>query len=640
MLTAWLIFSALCSCAGWVLSAVHQLNAVGYGGVFLASLAVAWVLRKRLFPGKFRGWSLRKARRRFRRSFPLAFLLLALLAILGGLIHAPSNYDALAYRVPRVLHWLADGQWHWIHTDFQRLNTRACGIEWLSAPLMVFTQTDRWLFIINAASFCLLPGLVFSLFTRVGVRPRVAWHWMWLLPTGYCYLLQAGSIANDMFSTMYALAAIDLALRARKSGKASEVCLSVLAAALLTGTKATNLPLLLPWAIAFVPTWRIWFMRPLPVAVAILFGLGASLVPISVLNAKYVGDWTGWTAGTLAIGSGPAWLHLFVNSINWTLNNLTPPVFPFTSAWSQIANIMTPASLTALLEQHFEPGAAHWRLLELQVEEEAGMGFGLTTLLGLSLLAMVIGRERIVRSGTAQPGDWVKRLVCLSAWISLIFAMRKLNLSGGPRYLVGYYPLLVMGLLLSPVHSGLVRRNWWRAWAFFAYGLAGLLLVISPARPLWPAGWFLQQYGSRLQSSRLGSRLLNAYTTKGSRANVFAPIVAALPADASVLGFYADDYPESSLWKPFGARRILHVKRSDSPDAIRQRGIKYLLLTTDRLQEPWPEWLQRMDARELKMVKLKIQGHLPPLAWHLVELKPHGLNQNHPNPELKHSYEP
>jgi len=72
----------------------------------------------------------------------------------------------------------------------------------------------------------------------------------------------------------------------------------------------------------------------------------------------------------------------------------------------------------------------------------------------LSLLAMVIGRERIVRSGTAQPGDWVKRLVCLSAWISLIFAMRKLNLSGGPRYLVGYYPLLVMGLLLSPVHSG------------------------------------------------------------------------------------------------------------------------------------------------------------------------------------------
>lgn len=85
----------------------------------------------------------------------------------------------------------------------------------------------------------------------------------------------------------------------------------------------------------------------------------------------------------------------------------------------------------------------------------------------------------------------------------------------------------------------------------------------------------LRQYGSRLQSSRLGSRLLNSYTIKGSRANVFAPIIAALPADASVLGFYADNYPESSLWKPFGARRILHVKRSDSPDAIRQRGIKY-----------------------------------------------------------------
>jgi hypothetical protein len=69
---------------------------------------------------------------------------------------------------------------------------------------------------------------------------------MWLLPTGYCYLLQAGSISNDMFGTVYALAAVDFALRARKSGRVSEVCLSVLSAALLTGARASNLPLLLP----------------------------------------------------------------------------------------------------------------------------------------------------------------------------------------------------------------------------------------------------------------------------------------------------------------------------------------------------------------------------------------------------------
>src|ERR1019366_6010247 len=95
-----------------------------------------------------------------------------------------------------------------------------------------------------------------------GVRPRVAWHWMWLLQTGYCYLLQAGSISNDLFSAVYALAAVDFALRASKSGRISEVCLSLLSAALLTGAKPTNLPLLLPWAFAFVPTCRVWLPRP------------------------------------------------------------------------------------------------------------------------------------------------------------------------------------------------------------------------------------------------------------------------------------------------------------------------------------------------------------------------------------------
>ena len=257
MVAAWVVFSAFCSCAGWVLSALHQLNVGGYAVALLLGVAVVWMLRERVLPENVWGWNLRKQRRRFRRTFPLGFLIVASLAILGGAIHPRSNYDALAYRIPRVLHWLAEGRWHWIYTDFQRVNTRARGIEWLSAPLIAFTRTDRLLFLINAASFLLLPGLVFSLLRRVGVKPRVAWHWMWLLPTGYCYLLQAGSISNDMFGTVYALAAVDFALRARKSGRVSEVCLSVLSAALLTGARASNLPLLLPWMVALAPTWRV-----------------------------------------------------------------------------------------------------------------------------------------------------------------------------------------------------------------------------------------------------------------------------------------------------------------------------------------------------------------------------------------------
>jgi hypothetical protein len=629
---AWILFSTLCSCAGWVLSALHQLNVAGYAVTLLAGLTAAWLLRKKWLPEGLRGWNPRKVRQRFRRTFPLAFLALAVLAILGGAIHAPSNYDALAYRVPRILHWLAAGQWHWIHTDFQPVNTRACGIEWLSAPFIAFAKTDRWLFLINAASFCLLPGLVFSLFTRVGVRTRVAWHWMWLLPTGYCYLLQAGSIANDMFSTVYALAAIDFALRARQSRRASDVCLSILSAALLTGAKASNLPLLLPWAIVILSTWRVWLARPLALAAIILPMLGASFLPTVVLNTVYSGDWTG-LAAEHRISAGPAWLHLLANGIMYSLENVAPPVFPFASAWNRAADALTPASLAVLLQRHFEPGAAHWRLSEIQLEEGAGLGFGMTTLLGLSVLAVILGRRGQDRLSATARGGLIARLACLTPWISLFYLMVKLNMTGAVRYLAAYYPLLAMGLLLNPAQTGLVRRTWWRSWALFACGLAGLLLVISPARPLWPSGWVFEHYGSRLRSSKLGTRALDAYETKSRRAEVFAPLIALLPADASVVGYAADDFPETSLWKPFGSRRILHIKVTDSGAEMRQRGIKYVLLTTQHLKESWAEWLQKNDARELHALTLKMWGSLPPFTWHLVELNPPGAGPNIPQTE-------
>jgi hypothetical protein len=631
----WIYLGAFCTCAGWILSAFHQLNAAGYTATFLLGLAVVWMLRKSIWTGPSRNWSLRKQRRRFRRTFPLAFLILAGLATLGGAIHPPSNYDALAYRVPRMLHWLSEGQWHWIYTGFQRVNTRACGIEWLSTPLIVFTRTDRSLFLINAASFLLLPGLVFSVFRRVGVRSRVAWHWMWLLPTGYCYLLQAGSISNDMFSTVYALAAVDFALRARKSGRVSEVCLSVLSVALLTGAKTSNLPLLLPWVVAFVPTWRVWLARPLVMGAVVVVAAGASFLPMAVLNTVYGGEWSGARIENVPVGSGPVWLHLLANGITWPLDNLAPPVFPFASVWNRAADSMTPASLAALFRKHsFEAGASNWHLEETQVEESAGLGFGVTILVGLSLLAVLLGRRGRDRSPAALPGDLVTKLVCLVPWISLLYVMTKLSLSGSVRYLAAYYPLLSMGLLLSPAQGEVVERKWWRSWAIFSCALAGLVLVISPARPLWPAGWFFQHYGSRLQASKLGARAMDAYAAKSKRAQVFAPVIALLPADASVLGYSADDFPETSLWKPFGSRRILHVKVTDSAEDVRRRGLKYLFVVSDRMKESWPQWLERMNARELQTVTLKMWGSLPPYVWHLVELNPPGV-QNEPQPEGK-----
>src|SRR6266446_7431060 len=228
-LIAWILFCVFCNCAGWILSAFHQLSPIGYATAFVLSASLMLVFRNRIFPPPCRGIKIIRLARRFRRPFPLSFLVLAALALLGGLLYAPNNYDALAYRIPRVLHWLAEGRWHWVHTEFQRLNTRAPAFEWLSAPWVALLRTDRFLFLINIISFLLLPGLVFSVFRRLGVGAQVAWHWMWLLPAGYCFLLQAGSIGNDLIGVVFALAALDFALRAREEDRARNVWLSVLA---------------------------------------------------------------------------------------------------------------------------------------------------------------------------------------------------------------------------------------------------------------------------------------------------------------------------------------------------------------------------------------------------------------------------
>jgi len=635
LVTAWIIFCSLCSCEGWLLSALHQLNAAGYAVTFLLSLGVIWLLRNKLFPGGWPGWDFRKARRRFRQALPLAFLILAALAFLGGAIHPPSNYDALAYRVPRVLHWLADGQWHWIHTDFQRVNTRACGIEWLSGPLIAFTRSDRPLFLINAFSYLLLPGLVFSLFRRVGVRPRVAWHWMWLLPTGYCYLLQAGSISNDMFSTVYTLAAVDFALRARKSGRLSQVVLSLLSVALMTGAKTSNRPLLLPWVVAFAPTWRIWLARPVAVGGAAVLAGAVSFLPMAALNTVYGGDWSGASIEHVPVGAAPVWLHLVANGGAWPLDNLAPPVFPFASVWNRAADALRPESLAALFRKYpFEPGAVDWHLGEIQVEEEAGLGFGITSLLLLSLLAGFLGRRR-GETASRKGNDLFLRVLCLAPWVSLLFLMTQLNANGSVRYLASYCPLVIMGLLRGSAQSAVVRRKWWRAWAFLAFALALLLLILSPARPLWPAQWFIDHYGPRLKNNRLAKRALDAYATKGQRSEVFAPLLALLPKNVKRVGYVADDCPETSLWKPFGSRRIIHVRLTDSGEEMRRRGITYVLLMSTRIKEPWSEWLRERNARELQAVALKMYGSLPPFLWHVVVLDPIGPDSGQPAPEPK-----
>jgi len=138
----WILLSAWLCAAGWLLSAVHSLNGRGYLVALALTLAAAVWFKRDLWPTDgFRKPNVRRLWRRFRRPLPLIFLCIIAGALISGLYRLPENGDSSAYRIPRLLHWLAESGWHWIRTDDSRQNLAGCGYEWMCVPLMLPTHT-------------------------------------------------------------------------------------------------------------------------------------------------------------------------------------------------------------------------------------------------------------------------------------------------------------------------------------------------------------------------------------------------------------------------------------------------------------------------------------------------------------------
>ncbi len=614
----WVWFCAYLNCAGWTLSALHQLNARGYAialMLWFAGLTIWWKKNSASFsslPSRD-NFCLRKFLRRFRKPFPLAFLILAVMAFLGGALYAPSNYDALAYRIPRVLHWLAADQWQWIHTDFPRLNQRCCGIEWVSAPVIALLKTDRPLFLINFISFLFLPGLVFSVFTRLGVRARVAWHWMWLVPTGYCYLLQAASLGTDLFGAVFVLAALDFALRAKISGSARDFFAAMLAAALMTGAKPSNLPLLLPWAIAILPSLKLFLRWPLRTAAVDVIALAASYAPTAVLNVHYCGDWTGIKVEMGIVTPAPFFLT-GVNSFLIGIQNFDPPVFPFNGWWHNFFAGHLPSALAMRLDQTMELGLRTFDLDILQIEEHAGLGFGICVLLLTSLFAVRFARPETPRW---HPSLWLQavRWTPMVGFLILLSQSRYVAFS---REITPYYAVLLPLFLAQSGQAWLVNQCWWRRCAMLVFIFAAGLLILSPARPLFPVQ-------SLINSPSAPAHARAVYSVYQNRNDAFAPVRAKLPADLKILGLLTYDDPETSLWRPFGSRQIMHFSYDDSPSDLRARGVKFALVSEFVLEQHSqmkpPDWLARMNAEPLQHFDLKLRAGQEAHGWLLVRFR-------------------
>ncbi len=651
----WIVLSALASIAGWTLSALGMLNKTGYALFAAAAVVLIFLFRKSLVPSPAAG-TLKKLRHRLRYFLPASFAILALLVFVSGMLYAPSDHTGLSYRLPRVLQWLQHGRWFWIHTPNYRQNDRACGIEWLSAPLLLFLKSDRVLFLLNFIPFLLLPGLIFSVWTRLGVRPRVAWSWMWLVPTGYCFLIQAGGIANDAFPTVYALAMLDFALRAHEKLRAQslnprsstldsgnlefgtwnlELGFSVLSAALLVGAKASNLPLGLPWVLLIVPLLPRVLRIPrtaLALAFVLLIALIVSFIPTALLNIHYVHDWSGLSIEKTGLNMKNPVGGVVGNSLELTLNNFAPTFFPMAGWWNQHAPALFPHALIRMMDANFEPG--YLALGEMPTEDSAGIGFGISMLVAISVLAALWCRRR--EFGNSKPKTrnpkptgflppLLLRAVLIAPWISLLAYTMKSGMVTPGRLISPYYPLLFPALLVGASQSQIVRRCWWRALAMAVVALALAALIVMPSRPLWPAKTILSKAVAAHPNQPQLKRAQKVYDVYAQRSDPLAGLRQSLPPDLKTIGFMGtDDDLDISLWKPYGSRRVEPFLFEDSPEKIRQLGIEYAVisgLNLDTKKTTIENYLQQTGAELLATTNATMTVSQGPEPWYLIRFR-------------------
>lgn len=559
----WLALSAGATLSGLLLSAIGVLQASGYLVVILAATAAAGLIWKQEFAGVVRKTVIRA--RRFRRPMPAGFLVLGVVAGIGGALYSPSNFDTLWYRMPRVLHWLAEHRWHWIHTHEMRFNVISTGIEWLWAPLIALSGSDRLLFIPNLISFFLMPGAVFSLFTRLGMRPRLAWWWMWLLPAAWVYAMQAGSAANDSFAVIYSVMMVDFALRARKSGRATDWAWSLIAAALLTNAKQSNAPLGLLWLVAAAPSWRLPLSRPILTVAAGTVAVLVSMLPTTAINWHHTGNWMGWTRDQQTWIPEKPLVGMVANTFFLIVHNAAPPFIPGSSRWNQLMEGIVNGPW-AIWVRGFE---SFGNVPQAMSESWAGLGLPVSFMFLLSALAV----WRFPRlAASTDLNRWIRWAI----WPPFVVFLCKMGCRQLARYLAAYFPFLIAAVLTGGA-NGFLRRAWWRWLCYGTLFSSIALLLVSRQRPIFPTpamtGWIAAHVPGAGSLERLRDKQLQ-HLSQGDRFDPFLPLL----RDETVVGMAAYAVGEVKLWMPLGKRRVRHVRPEDSTESLKALGVRRVIV--------------------------------------------------------------
>lgn len=621
----WIIWSAWCSVSGWFLSIVHELDGLGYIILLPALIGCLWRWITLTTPARSPVSNpVEKIIRRLRRPAALIYLAIVLLSLAAGALYEPWSIDAVSYRLPRILYWWQTHHWYWIGTLDHRLDYSSTGFEWQMLPVIMLTHTDRLLFLLNWLPYLLMPGLTFLSFHGLGVSARSARRWMWLMPSGYCYALQCSGWQNDGYTVNYTLAAVAFAVNGYRSKRQWPVLLSMLAVALLTGAKLSNLPLLLPMGVLLWPVLRrvpiFNWKTPAVSAVAVF----CSFLPLAFLCWKITGDWTGdptdqWNIKT----HGPAEAAIIANLIILLYNSFQPPYLPASQHVNNLFGGINHTSFIHWLERyHGEFSGIHFGTMAYEGLASVGFGLALYTVFLFFGTRFFPLRNQAKTPKAPMPFEWF--LVPWLVWLAYLVFLSKLGSYTSSRIAAPYYPLLFIPLLRSYQVKIFERKKMAGVLAGLAAATVLPVIILTPARPLFPF-----QTLARIVHRPGVEHVAEGYQFWNTLRDDLAPLRTHLPADATRLGYGAglEDTPYG-LFKPLGARTIVELGLPIGSHAMPPAGLKYAIVTDQGLKQRYgtdlQTWLGLVHGRVIfqcsRNVALSVREETQMETWYLVQL--------------------
>ena len=448
---------------------------------------------------------------------------------------------------------------------------------------------------------------------------------MWVLPSAYVLALQAAGDANDLPGAFFVLAAVALALRAVSQNSRADLLWSMLAMALATGLKASNAPLALTWAIAAWPARRLLLQKPLATAATAALSLICSFFPSAVMNFRHCGDWSGARLETAGQPQPSPWICVSSDALRLAVQNANPPVFPWASAWNAAAAHWLPAGYQAELVRSVEAPNSVLSTVELPLEDNGGTGpFWLLLVAGTGLAGW--RSSGAPRSHSQLSEERRLRLLRWSPWLALAVFVLKMSLAGASRLSAPYDLLLPLPFLAGAGAARATRSAWWRGLSGLQMASALLVLIVTPARPLFPALTLMAHLPESLQSSPTVVRARKVFSVFRSRPDCLAPVRALLPAGTPLAALSVNIEPEASLWRPYGTRRFEHVIAGDSAAKLRAERFEYLVICTASplpgAPPLLPEWMAGFPLEIIGQTSVTVLAGEPPETWVVARLKP------------------